>query len=107
MLDSYEGNKFLRAFVEDNGVGVVCPCLQNFVFVGSINFSLQTLQKFLEAKQRGTTLLNDLVSWKRVTIDTRGIWGLQTSQKLDLVSQKPAAGLDVYLYTRNENEYLL
>lgn len=96
----YDANRFLRAFVEDDGVGVTCPRLRNFVFTGAINFSLQTLCRFLEAKQRGTAPLNGLVPWNTVKIDMWATGDLEMLQKLQFVSQKQAEGLDAYVYVK-------
>ncbi|KJA22544.1 hypothetical protein HYPSUDRAFT_652761 [Hypholoma sublateritium FD-334 SS-4] len=103
MNQPYDANMFLRTFVEDvnGGVGITCPRLEYFNFTGAVNFSLQTLSQFLEAKQRGTAPVNGLLPWERVKIDMWGIHDLERSQKLDLVSEKRAAGLDVYIYVKD------
>ena len=108
MRKHYDANIFLRAFVEDGGLGATCPCLQNFNFAGAINFSVQTLRQFLEAKQHGIAPPNGLVAWKRVRITMYHWWGTYDSElaeKLDVVLQQQLAGLDVYLYPKDDEYY--
>ncbi|KJA14227.1 hypothetical protein HYPSUDRAFT_208892 [Hypholoma sublateritium FD-334 SS-4] len=94
-----DANRFLLAFVEDGGAGVICPCLQEFKFVGGIKCSLQTLRQFLEVKQRGTAPMRALLPWKRVVIEMSWTDNSERYQMLELVSQKKAAGLDIIMYT--------
>ncbi len=60
----------MRAFVQEGNVGVtvLCPRLQYFNFGGEINFSVQTLQLFLNGKHIKITT-PDISPWKRVMID--------------------------------------
>ncbi|KJA19034.1 hypothetical protein HYPSUDRAFT_44697 [Hypholoma sublateritium FD-334 SS-4] len=100
---SFDGNRFLRAFVDDDGAGVTCPHLQYFECAGKITFTLQTLRQFLQAKHRaGIPPPNCLSPWKRVAIDMSGISELETHQQmLDLVSQEQAMGLDIYAHVKD------
>ena len=93
-----DGNNFLRAFVEDAGVGVTCPRLQNFHYTGPISFSLQTLRQFLEGKQHGTAPLGALLPWKRVSINAGWADNSEVEQIRDLVWQKKTAGLDIDVF---------
>lgn len=97
MNQPYDANMFLRAFVEDvnDGVDITCPRLDYFDFTGAACFSLQTLRQFIEAKQRDTAPVNGLVPWKRVRTDMWAVDDLQSGQKLHLVSQKQAEGVNV------------
>ncbi len=93
----FDANQFLRAFVDDAGVGeVICPHLQQFEFIGSVNFSLQTLRLFIEAKRRGIPTSNVLTPWKRVFIDISAIEDPETYQAMqDFVSQHLEMGFDI------------
>ena len=92
----------LRALIDGADIGVLCPLLQSINFRGEIDFSLQTLQLFLEGKH-GETASPDVSPWKRVIIDIRGIKDTETHGKiLGLVSQKKARGLDVDAFSKEE-----
>ena len=52
-------DRFLRAFVEQGNDGIICPHLQEFTFRGQIDFPLEPLRIFLEAKQGGIALSMD------------------------------------------------
>lgn len=94
---------FLRTFVEDGGGGVTCPYLQEFRLHGVNKFSLQTLCRFLEAKQPGIDTLSAPSPWKNVVIDMRWIDDSEIRQMQDLVSEKQAAGLDIDVHVRKNN----
>ncbi|KJA19025.1 hypothetical protein HYPSUDRAFT_217869 [Hypholoma sublateritium FD-334 SS-4] len=99
-----DANSFLRAFVEEGDIGVICPCLQYFCFRGKCQFSLETLRLFLEGKQGEFAALNALLPWKRVDISIKGIKDEEIRQQiLDLVSQKRAAGLDIDAFIEGES----
>ena len=86
----------LRAFVEEGDIGVICPRLQFIIFTGEINFSLQTLQLFLNGKH-GEMSPPKILPWKRIIIDINNVHaGKQTRQQMaEFVSQKKVEGLDV------------
>ena len=92
----HDANLFLRSFVEKSDVGVTCPRLQDFTFMGRIQFSAETLRLFLEGKQKDIYTLNIQI-WKRVHIIVQGIIRVaETKQQiLDLVSQKKLEGMPV------------
>ena len=93
---------FLRAFVEESegNAGVICPHLQYINFTGDIDFSLQTLQLFLERKH-GKTAISNISTWKRVILDLRSIKVTEKhKQIMYLVSQKKAEGLDVDAFSK-------
>ncbi len=88
-------NRFLLGFVKEDDLGIICPRLQYIKITGDIHFSLQTLQLFLEGKQQGVAAPN-IVPWKRVIIDIRGIWDEEKIKQVsNVVMQKKAEGLDV------------
>ena len=95
-LPNWDANTFLRSFIEGEGnVDVTCPRLQFVRFTGKINFSLDTLQLFLEGKQALFSTIS-IAPWKKVIIEIQGINTAETRQQmLDLFSQKKAEGLDV------------
>ena len=97
-----DANMFLRAFVEESegNAGVICPHLQYINFTGDIDFSLQTLQLFLERKH-GKTAISNISTWKRVILDLRSIKVTEKhKQIMYLVSQKKAEGLDVDAFSK-------
>ena len=90
-----DANMLMRAFIEDSDVGVLCPRLQDIKFTGNIDFSLETLQHFLDGKHSKTPTPG-ISPWKRVIIDIQGINAMDTrKQILNFVSQKKAEGLQV------------
>ncbi len=100
---NWDGNAFLRSFVVvDGNGGVTCPCLQFFKFEGAINFSLETLRLFLEAKQRLPVTQNisprKITPWRMVTIGMHGIEDMATHNKiLFLIFQKQSEGMSLNL----------
>ncbi|KJA19005.1 hypothetical protein HYPSUDRAFT_168622 [Hypholoma sublateritium FD-334 SS-4] len=94
--ETHNADSFLRAFVEEDDAGVLCPRLQKFHFTGNIDFSLQTLRLFFERKQ-GKIALPNILPWKRVRVCMIGGHKATETHRqiLDLVSEKKAAGLDV------------
>ena len=93
---TWDANMLLRAFVEEGDIGVICPRLQFIIFTGEINFSLQTLQLFLNGKH-GEMSPPKILPWKRIIIDINNVHaGKQTRQQMaEFVSQKKVEGLDV------------
>ncbi len=90
-----DANMLLRAFIEDGDVGIICPRLQYINFAGNIDFSLETLKRFLNGRH-GSTPTPDILPWKRVIIEINGIGSTDArKQILDLISIKKAEGLDV------------
>ncbi len=87
------GDRLLRAFVEEGNDGVICPRLQDFAFVGKIDFSFETLRIFLGKKQDSAT--PNVLPWRKVDIGIDGVKFEERQQILDFVSQKAAAGLDI------------
>ncbi len=97
-LGTRDADRFLRAFVEQGNNGTICPRLQDFLFYGQIDFPLEALRIFLEAKQGGISMLN-ISPWKSVHIIVAEINSSEKRQQIsDLVLQKQAAGLDVRVY---------
>ena len=93
----HDANLFLRSFVEEGDVGVSCPCLQDFAFMGKLDFSAETFRLFLEGKQTDIAAPK-IVPWKRVTIHIENMETMESQRYqhiLDLVSQKRAEGLNV------------
>ncbi|KJA25387.1 hypothetical protein HYPSUDRAFT_426556 [Hypholoma sublateritium FD-334 SS-4] len=100
-------DNFLRAFVEETGVGATCPRLQHFRFRGGTDFSLQTLRTFLENKEGDIATQNSLLAWKSVVISLTGIKDKEIQkQMLDFVSQKKTAGLEIDAFTREEMHHI-
>ncbi len=91
-----DANRFLTAFVEDGGAGIICPRLQKFRYEGTIKFSFQTLYLFLEAKRPGFGTLTIVSPWKSVFINMRWVENSEIKRMLDIVSEKQAAGHDVH-----------
>ena len=92
-------DRLLRAMVGEGNDGVICPRLQDFACSGQTDFSPETLRIFLEGKHRDNVMMN-VLPWKNVVIDIYGIKSSEKRQQIfDLVSQKKAAGLDVYVHT--------
>ena len=88
-----DANLLLQAFVEKDAV--TCPQLQYIKFTGKLDFSLQTLQHFLDGKD-GKIVPPDMLPWKRVIIDICAIEDTEIRQQmLNFILKKKAEGLDV------------
>ncbi len=100
---NWDGNIFLRSFVEvDGGAGVTCPSLQFFRLEGAIVFSLQTLRTFLEGKQRLPVTQTigpwTIAPWRMVIVGIAGIQDVATTKEmLSLMFQKKSEGMNVNL----------
>lgn len=103
-MDTCHADRLLRAFVEGDNTGVICPRLKYLNFRGNIDFSLQTLRLFLEGKQGELATKKALLPWKRVVVSIGGIEDKEIRQQmLNLVWQKKAAGLDVDAFLKDES----
>ena len=90
---NWDANLLLQAFVEKDAV--TCPQLQYIKFTGVLDFSLQTLQHFLEGRD-GKIVSPDMLPWKRVIIDISAIEDTEIRrQMLNFILKKKAEGLDV------------